>query len=117
AVVQRRPQREVDGLGHTDGDEDLALGVVADAAELRGVLADGIAERADPVVGRVFCLAVLYRSDRGLAEALGRDEVRLAHAERDDALRSGGQVEEAPDPARGDPLDLRVRERTTSGSH
>src|SRR5438552_5125113 len=117
AVVERRAQREVDRLRNADGDEDLALGVVSDAPKLLGVIADCLTQRTDAVVGGVFRLPVLYRADRRLAKALRRDEIRLADAERDDAFGAGDEIEEAPDPARGDALDLRVRERTTSGSH
>src|SRR5438046_9649385 len=81
------------------------------------MFADGFSQRADAVVGRVLGLAFFDGPDRGLAEALGRDEVRLADPQRDDALGSRDQIEKAPDPARRDTLDLRVRERTTSGSH
>src|SRR5207245_7573449 len=117
AVVECRPQREIDRLGHADGHEDLALGVVPDASQLLGVLADRFAQRADAVVGRVLGLTLFDGPDRGLAEALGRDEVRLADPQRDDALGSRDQIEKAPDPARRDALDLSVRERTTTGCY
>src|SRR5437773_5285669 len=111
AVVEGRAERKVDRLGHADGHEDLALRVVADAAQLRGVLADRITQRLDAVVRRVLRLALFDRADRGPAEALRRDEVRLAHAERDDALDAGDEIEEAADAARGQPRHTCVRQR------
>ena len=117
AVVERGAQREIDGFRNTDGDEDLALRVVPNAAQLLGVVADCLTQWTNAVVRRVFRLPVLDRPDRGLAEAVRRDEVRFTDAERDDAFGSRDQVEEPSDPARRYALDLRVRERTASGSH
>src|SRR5438309_8821283 len=117
AVVERRTEREIDRLGNTDGHEDFAVRVVSDTTQLLGVVADSLAKRADAVVGRVFGVPILDRPDRGLPEAIGRDEVRLTDPERDHALGARDEIEEPSDPARRDALDLRVRERTASGSH
>ena len=117
ALVERRAQREVDGLGDADRHEDLRVGVVRDSPEPRGVLGDRLAERSDAVVRRVFRLAVLDRADGGLAESLRRREVGLADAERDDAFDAGHEVEEAPDPARGYLLDPGVGQPTTGRPH
>src|SRR5207253_9319969 len=86
-------------------------------AEFLAVLADRLTERTDAVLRSVLRLRDLYGADRRLAKALGRDEVRLADAERDEPFAAGDHIEESPDPARGDALHFRVRERTTSGSH
>src|SRR6185436_18203468 len=106
ALVQRGAHREVDGLRYADGHDDLAVHVVPDAAQLLGVLADRFAKRPDPVVRRVLGLAFLDGADGGLAEALGRDEVRLPDAERDRALDAGDEIEEAPDAAGRDARHL-----------
>src|SRR5207237_9854782 len=78
---------------------------------------DRLAKRSDPVVRRVLRLAFRDRSNGRVAEALRGDEVGLTDTERDDAFGARDKIEEAPDPARRDALHLRVRERTTSGSH
>ena len=64
------------------------------------------AQLDETVVRRVVRLAVLDALDRGLSDLVGRDEIRLADAERDDALHAGEEVEEAPDAGRRDGLDV-----------
>src|SRR5438132_8024206 len=53
----------------------------------------------DAVIRRVLGPALFDRADRGLAEALGSDEVRFADPERDHALDPRHKVEEAADTA------------------
>src|SRR5438093_890882 len=126
--VRLREAREVDGaLTHSlqrddravlaAGHQDVAVGVVRDAAKPRGVLADRLAQRLDAVIRRVLGPALFDRADRGLAEALGSDEVRFADPERDHALDPRHKVEEAADTAGRYALDLPVGQRTSGGLH
>ncbi len=116
-LVQGRAERQVDGLGDADRDQDLALRVVADTAELRGVLGDGLAKRHDPVVRRVLGLPLLDGADGGLAERIGRDEVRLTDPERDHSRLAGSEVEEPADTARGQPSHPLAGERSLGERH
>ena len=117
ALVERRAHREIDGFGDADRDEDLAGGVVPDAAEPRGVLADRLAQLEDAVVRGVLRAALADRADRRLAEALGRHEVGLSDAQRNHAFEAGGEIEVLADPARRDSRDVRVHERSSRRSH
>ena len=50
-------------------------------------------------------LPLLDGADGGVADDSGGDEIGLADAQGDDVIHRGQEVEEAPDPGRGEALD------------
>ncbi len=61
------------------------------------MVGDGLAQLDQAVVGGVVGLALGDGVEGGFGEALRSDEVGLPHAQRDDTLHVGYELEEAAD--------------------
>src|SRR5207244_11810362 len=92
ALVERRAHREIDGFGDADRDEDLAGGVVPDAAEPRGLLPDRLAQLEDAVGRGVLRAALADRADRRLAEDRGCPEGGLSAAHAETAFEARAEI-------------------------
>ena len=116
AGVERRAQEDIERLGDADGPEDLGLGIVFRTVITGDVARDLLAELLGAAVVRVGSATLLKRSDRGLADMIRRDEVRLADAERDRVLHLGDDGEEIADARLGQGRDM-PRHETSGGIH
>ena len=116
AGVQHGAQQDVEGFGDADGAEDLGLGVVFRAVVTGDVAGDLLAELLGAAVVRVGRATFLEGSDRGLADVVRRDEVRLADAERHRVLHLGDDGEEVADARLGQGRDM-PRHETSGGIH
>ena len=99
ARLQDHPQGRVDGLAGPHRHRHLGGGIVLHAEAPVQVQADLLAQLQQAPVGRVGGLPVEQAVDGRLADVVGRHEIRLAHAQGDDALHGAGQVEETADAA------------------
>ena len=97
ARIEQRAQREIDRLGHADGDEHLGRRVVRNVEEPADVARDRLAQRKQAEVRGVGRLAFFQRVDGGLADVPRGDEVRLADAQRDHAFAALHEFEEITD--------------------
>ncbi len=97
ARVDGGPNRHVQRLRRTDGDQDLLGGVVADAVEALEVVRQGATELDGAVVAGVVSSAGGQAVPAGLDHLRGRVEVRLADAQADDVGHRRQDVEEAAD--------------------
>src|SRR4029077_11642481 len=88
ARVQRRQQRvEHHLLGAAAGDN--LVGRILQSVFALEFIADGFLQRRRTGDRRVFRLAAANRRNRPLTHMIGRVEIRLAGAERDDVLAGG----------------------------
>ena len=116
AGVQHGAQEDVEGFGDADGAEDLSLGIVLRSVVTGHVAGDLFAELLGAAVIRIGRAALLEGSDRGLADMIRRDEVRLADAERHRVLHLGDDGEEVADARLGQGRDM-PRHETSGGIH
>ena len=116
AGVEHGAQEDVERFGDADGAEDLGLGVVFRSVVTGDVAGNLLAELLRAPVIRIGRAALLEGSDRGLADMIGRDEVRLADAERHRVLHLGDDGEEVADARLGQGRDM-PRHETSGGIH
>ncbi len=101
ARVRDRPDRDIEPLRDPGRDDHLGLGVVAESEVAGKVVRDPLAERGHAPVRRVRGLALLERVHARVDRLPGRREVGLADPEADHVVHGLDEVEEAPDPGRG----------------
>ena len=91
---------DVDRLGAADGNDDLMIRVVVGMHGAGQIPRNGPAQVCQPRIGGVDDLLALKHIDSFLADAPRGGKIRLAHAQADDALHRGSQIEEAADAGR-----------------
>ena len=80
AGIQGRAEQDIEGFGHADGAKDFSLRIVFRAVVLGDVTGDLLAELLGTAVIRVRSAALLEGRNRGFADMIRGDEVRLADA-------------------------------------
>ena len=80
--------------------------VVADAVETMEVGGDQLSQFRQAGIGGIRGVALLDGADGGLADVVGRGEIRLADTEGNDAIGGGDEFEEASDARGGDEIQL-----------
>ena len=98
---------QVQGFADTDGDERLTLRVVSHAVIGFDHFGDFLTQLQEAVIRGVGGVAALQAVDAAFPDVPGRDEVRFADAEGNDAAHFGDDVEKAPDARRRDRADNR----------
>ena len=101
ARVDKGAACEVERFAHADGHDHLVFRPVRDVEMLLHILCDFLAQFQLTQVGRVRGAAAIHARQRVVPDVLGRDEVRLAHPQRDDALplQLGDQLKKVADAA------------------
>ena len=97
ARFHQRAHGKVDALARTDGDQYLVFGVVFGAEALRLVAGDQLAQLQQTPVAGVVGVAAAQGVDGRVRVRPGRVEVRLAHAQGDDAVHLADDVEKLAD--------------------
>ena len=98
---------EIQRLADADGDERLAFRIVDHAVIGFNHFGDFLPQFQQAVIRGVGGVAALQAVHAAFPDMPGRDEIRLADAERNDAAHFGDDVEEAPDARRRDRADNR----------
>ena len=101
AGVHQHAQAKVNTFAGPDRHQNFLLGVVGQVVAVLHIAGDFLAQAERAPVARVGGFAVQEAVDGRVADMVGRDEVRLAHAQRDRAGHGGGHVEELADAALG----------------
>ena len=97
AGVEQSPQRQINALAGPYRDQNFILGVIGNMETVVHIGGDLLPQFQKAPVAGVLGLAVQNAVDGRVADVVGRDEVRLANAQRDRAGDGGRHIEEFAD--------------------
>ena len=97
AGVEQSPQRQINALAGPYRDQNFILGVIGNMETVVHIGGDLLPQLQKAPVAGVLGLTVQNAVDGRVADMIGRDEVRLAHAQRDRAGNGGRHIEEFAD--------------------
>ena len=101
AGVHQHAQAQINALAGANRDQNFFPGIIGQVVAVLHVASDFLAQAQQSPVAGIGGFAVQEAVDGRIADVIGRDEVRLAHAQRDRAGHGGGHVKELADAALG----------------
>ena len=104
ARIDDSAKREVERLTHADGDDDLLVRRVAGRRLLIDLLSEQGPQFEQPPVRSIMRIAVLDRVDPLIGDLPRRDEIGLAHSERNAVRHRIDYIKKFPDCRRRDRL-------------
>ena len=106
ARIDQRAERDIHGLAHADGDEDLVGWVVRQPEPPLQADGNGLAQFEQTEVGGVTGPALFQGKDGGFADVPRGDEIGFAHAKGDDILHALHEFEKIANARARDIADI-----------